>query len=752
MYCDACDYAVGSALFQEREKVMKPVGYFSKHLTITQKSYPTSEKELLAIVLSCEYWVQYLWGNNFTVYTDHQPLTYMMSIEKPASRLARWLIRLRDFDFKIIYKPGKQNGCADGMSRWMLEDGFSKETRDDLHDLLIALVELETLAEHPYSPPYYTQAKLEQSQDSDITWIIELIERCGLNKPVLVEFDNKIRQRLFFEYKRLVVSDGALFHVSENGDGRILRRLVLPFHLIQILLEKTHNFVLGGHMGIHKTKEKILSRFYRPKLRHLIEEYVRSCDICQKVKSKPRKIEALNPILPTRPKELVTMDIAGPLTLTSRLNRYFIVIVDHFTKFADAYALQDTKATTIADTLVTHMLTYGIPEKLLSDLGKNLQSQVLELVYEALGIERVKTSPYHPECDGLSERFIGTIKRMLACYVNEKSDDWDVHLKKLVFAYNVSVHSATNQTPFTMQFGQTPRIPIDLAFPHTQNFQSQRPDRQNDFTVIDEEYGDVTYLRDEFDTYSDKLPQEASDYVFELKQHLSDVFGRATSSRDFIMSKAKIYYDRKAKPQTYSINDRILVSHPQIKTGFSKGLAKKWHGPFVVLKKIGECDYLIQKLGAKRSRKYVIHSNNISKYFGRVDGQNNPDETLDLTVTAKVTKNKHKNNQKHKDHQVSEDATQTSMEDVAASTDDIQQHDVSSRDEPCTEPCDETPPVSRPEPTSEPPPPDDTNSSQGDDAVRLLSRFHQQQLLNIPTGPPKRSGRLQGKSKINYKE
>lgn len=470
---------------------MKPVGYFSKHLTLTQKSYPTSEKELLAIVLSCEYWVQYLWGNNFTVFTDHQPLTYLMSVEKPASRLARWLIRLRDFDFKIIYKPGKQNGCADGLSRWTLEDETCRETKDDLHDILIALielvvsepvghkisnsvnatwlnaVELETFAENSYSPSYFVQARTEQSLDHDISWMIELIERCGPNKPVLVEFENKIRQRLFIEYHRLVVSDGALFHVSENGDGRVLRRLVFPFHLIQNLLDKTHNSVLGGHMGIAKTKEKILTRFYRPNLRHLIEEYVRSCDICQKVKSKPRKIEPLNPILPTRPKELVAMDIAGPLTITSRLNRYFIVIVDHFTKFADAYALQDTKATTIADVLVTHMLTYGIPEKLLSDLGKNLQSQVLELVYEALDIERVKTSPYHPECDGLSERFIGTIKRMLACYVNERGDDWDVHLKKLVFAYNVSVHSATNQTPFTMQFGQIPRIPIDLAFPNS---------------------------------------------------------------------------------------------------------------------------------------------------------------------------------------------------------------------------------------------------------------------------------------------
>ena len=84
------------------------------------------------------------------------------------------------------------------------------------------------------------------------------------------------------------------------------------------------------------------------------------------------------------------------------------------------------------------------------------------------------------------------------------------------------------------------------------------------------------------------------------------------------MDKAKLLYDRKARPSSYEAGDLVLASHPQIKTGFSKGLAHRAHGPFIVIERVGDVDYLIKKAEAKRARKLLIHYNNLRAYHGRI--------------------------------------------------------------------------------------------------------------------------------------
>ena len=89
---------------------------------------------------------------------------------------------------------------------------------------------------------------------------------------------------------------------------------------------------------------------------------------------------------------------------------------------------------------------------------------LLELIYEYLDIKRLRTTPYNPQCDGQSERFIRTAKQMITSYVDETQDNWDEHLMKLAFAYNSSIHNGTRISPFEMRFGQIPRIPCDIVF------------------------------------------------------------------------------------------------------------------------------------------------------------------------------------------------------------------------------------------------------------------------------------------------
>jgi hypothetical protein len=115
---DASNIGIGAVLSQIVGGKERPIGYFSQHLNKSEKTSSTSEKKLFAIVRACEHFKYYLVGKPFVIMTDHQPLKWLMSVEEPASRLARWLIRLAEFDFKIEYKQGKQNSNADALSRF----------------------------------------------------------------------------------------------------------------------------------------------------------------------------------------------------------------------------------------------------------------------------------------------------------------------------------------------------------------------------------------------------------------------------------------------------------------------------------------------------------------------------------------------------------------------------------------------------------------------------------------------------------
>ena len=139
---DACDYGYGAVLEQMIDGINYPIAYFSKSYTPTQRKYSTSEKELLAVVMSIEYFHQYLYGKFFLVYVDHQPLTWILHKTNTHPRLERWLLRLSHYNFEIIYKAGKDNIVADMLSKLPDENEYADPENDYL-DNLVAVAEEE---------------------------------------------------------------------------------------------------------------------------------------------------------------------------------------------------------------------------------------------------------------------------------------------------------------------------------------------------------------------------------------------------------------------------------------------------------------------------------------------------------------------------------------------------------------------------------------------------------------------------------
>lgn len=209
----------------------------------------------------------------------------------------------------------------------------------------------------------------EQKQDKNIVWIIRLIHDNLKEKPEITEFENSVCRSFYGEFENLRLINDILYRAVETDEGIIRYQYVLPEHQIELVIEHIHCLTFGGHLGLKKTTEKVIYGFYRPKLKVAIEKFVRKCDICQKIKfTQPIRRGELHIIRSSRPNELVTSDIAGPFPKTKNGNRFILVVICSFTKFAEVYAITDTKASTLATKIVDEWICrFGVPEQILTD-------------------------------------------------------------------------------------------------------------------------------------------------------------------------------------------------------------------------------------------------------------------------------------------------------------------------------------------------------------------------------------------------
>ena len=127
-----------------------------------------------------------------------------------------------------------------------------------------------------------------------------------------------------------------------------------------------------------------------------------------------------------------------------------------YSRFANIEAL------TVAKSIIKFISRHGIPDEIITDQGRNFQSELLENVYRLLDIHRKRTAAYHPQTDGLSEKFVGTFKNMIRAFLIENPKDWDKHLDILAFAYNTSSHATTKHSPFFLMTGRQAKVPLDL--------------------------------------------------------------------------------------------------------------------------------------------------------------------------------------------------------------------------------------------------------------------------------------------------
>ncbi len=427
---DASDNGYGAVLEQyirteDGSYNKRPIEYFSKSYTPAQKNYSTTEKELLAVVMSVEHFHSYVYGRKFTIYTDHLPNTLLWNKLQPHPRVERWMMRMELYQFEIKYKPGHENVLADFLSRPQSNEE-PQEAGEEYLDQLVAGIEtiddqetinykqamnefyaynemfdeiqpiitneeivyhaseqlsadltldvnnidqqinysnINVIASEPNSNliDNYKNYAEEQLKDDDIQWIKHIIINNPIDKPRINQFKNEYQKIFYREYNNLYMIDNVLYRITHDKNGYKRTQFVLPKQIPIETKKQIHSSVYHAHLGRNKTIKKLTDRMYKPFLKREIIEVVKTCDTCQKIKrDQSKKLAEMLLILPTEPNQMIATDIGGPLKETKRGNKYFIVLIDHFTKFIQIHPLKRIQAEDVAQILIDQwMMTFG---------------------------------------------------------------------------------------------------------------------------------------------------------------------------------------------------------------------------------------------------------------------------------------------------------------------------------------------------------------------------------------------------------
>ena len=379
--------------------------------------------------------------------------------------------------------------------------------------------------------------------------------------------------------------NGILFRVFKifdaNGE-QATRQVVVPQPLRQQVMNVAHSSILGGHLGVKKTTDKITSNFYWPGIHSDITRFCQSCDICQRTVAKGNvskvPIEKM-PLIDT-PFKRVAVDLVGPIYPPSESgHRYILTLVDYATRYPDAVPLKSITTESVAEALVDMYSRLGVPEEVLSDMGAQFVSECMAEVSR-------------PMCNGLVEKFNGTLKCMLKRLCSEQPKQWHRYINALLFAYREVPQASMGFSPFELLYGRTVRGPM---------------------TILKELW------TEEFDEAEVKTSYQ---YVIDLREKLEQTLKLAREELKRSQARYQRYYNRNAKDRKFVVGDKVLILLPTDKNK----LLMQWKGPFEVEKIVGTNDYGIQVGGKVKT----FHANMLKKYIERKTADDVKDQKQEL--------------------------------------------------------------------------------------------------------------------------
>ena len=219
--------------------------------------------------------------------------------------------------------------------------------------------------------------------------------------------------------------------------NKVTLQLVVPEGFREKVMRLAHETLMSGHLGTKKTLDRVVAEFFWPGICGDVARFCKSCDICQRTIQKGRVSKVPLGKLPLidTPFKRVAVDIVGPIEPRSeKRNRYILTMIDYATRYPEAVALPSIETERVAEALVEMFSRVGIPDEMLTDCGSQFTAEVMKEVNRHLSLQQLTTTPYHPMCNGLVERFHATLKQMLRRMCAERPKDWNKYLPALLFA------------------------------------------------------------------------------------------------------------------------------------------------------------------------------------------------------------------------------------------------------------------------------------------------------------------------------
>ncbi|GBO43325.1 Transposon Tf2-9 polyprotein [Araneus ventricosus] len=529
---DASKIAICGILLQKKDNVFYPLEFFSRKLTPAECKYPSIRRELLAIYASVKHFHDQLLGENFELLTDAKPLTEYQSLDKKPEIVARWLLYLGTFSFTPTHIPGSLNP-ADFLSRVVEENSLNVNN--------ITLFQ-------PNDKLPMQNISIEQKQDAILS---KIMNDLSVNKQCKQYF--------------LDVNSGLLMiKNAHKNKKKIVNRIVIPKSLIKVCIETAH----APHFGVRKTFEFIRHKYQWKGMYLDTKNFCEHCEKC--LENKPKAKLTQTQMIPKKnlaPGQCIAIDVVGKLPRSTDNKNFILTIIDHYSRYLEAYPLQNITSRTIINCLNKYFANFGLPKFLITDNATNFISNEMVEFLDRLNIQHRKSSIYYPMANGLLERAHRTMKESLASLC-ESTFQWSEKLLFFKLYYNNSIHSVTKFAPAEIFFGRKQNLPLDSFF--------EPATVENESKYLKNIRNNMCSIRNEFAKNEEQY----------FKNNAPHIQGR--------------------KVPNFNLGDKVFVknfSHPQV-------FQEKYKGPFEIIKILRNNNYVIKSLKDNKTMKL-----NVSKIF-----------------------------------------------------------------------------------------------------------------------------------------